>query len=816
MIHDLSGIYFSKRSGYSEVKVGASTFAFIVGLIASVPGYAQGTATNPDIASDGLQVSASGGDSTAADNGRIGEIIVTARRREESLQDTPIAISAVSGADLTARGIDTVTDIGDFTPNVRFNAASGISASNATAAIFIRGIGQNDFQLTADPGVGLYLDGVYLSRGVGNVLDVLDIERIEVLRGPQGTLFGRNTIGGAVSVVTRKPSDVLTGKVEATTGSFSRIQLKGSLDIPLADGVYTSFAAFYHNRDGYVEGVGPGAPDLGDTNTLAGRFALRLEPTDRLSVDISLDGTRSREESAPNVAIEINENAQQTQAYNALFSGAPQICLDQSSAARLSDPRCYNNQYALAPYESAATFDAVFPNFIETAQRPFQSASDMDLWGISGTVEWEAADNFSLKSITAYRSVEGFWGRDADYSPLPLVQNVNIWSNEQFSQELQLLGDLVDGRLNWVVGGYFADESGAHNDLVGLNDAIVQSGAVMEAESLAFFGQASFEVIPDLDFTAGLRWTEDKKTFFDDNQQLVRAGFLAGAPLNPDGSPLADGNPLVGEQERSIEASAWTPMVSLAYRWNPDFMTYVSYSEGFKGGGFTQRIFPPLSFIPSFGPETSESYEFGFKADLFDRRARLNGAIFRNDYSDLQVTVQDAILGVAPIIRNAAKSRIEGFELEFDAQPVRGLTLSAGVGYLDARYTDVNLISGTASVTLDDALQNAPDWTLSGSAAYDIDLSGVGTLTPRVDWSYRSEIANDAANTPQLIQEGYHLLNASIGLLTTDDRILLRAEVRNITDEVYLVAGYNDEFGGVIQGLYGRPREWAISASFEF
>ena len=757
-------------------------------------------------------------ESTAAEEtDGIGTIVVTARRRAESLQDTPISITAVTSEALEQRGINTVTDIGDFTPNVQFNSSVPVSASNATAAIFIRGIGQNDYQLSADPGVGLYLDGVYISRGVGNVLDVLDIERIEVLRGPQGTLFGRNTIGGAVSVVTRKPDDSFGGKLQVTTGTDQRIQVNGVVDIPLAEGVYSNFAGFFHKRDGYVEGIVPGAPDLGDTNTMAGRFALRLEPTSTVTINLSVDGTRTREESAPNVLIEAFEDADAAQIYNGVFSGAPQICANPADPARLSDPRCFNSQWEVGPYAHAGTFESQFPFFQDFGARPYESASDTDIWGFSGTIDWEISDQISFKSITAYRSVEGFWTRDADHTPLSLVQTKNDWEQEQFSQEVQLLGDMVDGRLNWVVGAYYADESGDHRDVVGILDAVFLSGATIDAESLAFFGQATFDILDNLSLTAGIRWTEDQKTFFNDNQVLVRAGVFTGQPLNPDGSGLMDGDPLVGPLGSStIKDTAWTPMVSLSYRWSDALLTYASYSEGFKGGGFTQRVFPPLSFIPSFEPEFSTTYEVGFKSDLLDRRIRLNGAVFRNDYTDLQITVNDPTLGFAPIIQNAGKARIEGFELELDTRFIPELRVQAGVGYLDARYLEVDIRGRSAGVTTDSVLQNAPEWTISAGAAYDIEVDGFGTFTPRVDWSYRSEVANDAVNTAQLIQPGYHLVNVSVNFRGPDEAFGLRAEVKNLTDETYLTSGYLDSFAGIIEGNFARPREWSLSASYRF
>jgi iron complex outermembrane recepter protein len=747
----------------------------------------------------------------------VEEITVTARRRQESLQDTPISISAVTAEGLSQRSIDNVTQIGDFTPNVKFNSSVPVSASNATAAIFIRGIGQNDYQLSADPGVGLYLDGVYISRGVGNILDVLNVERIEVLRGPQGTLFGRNTIGGAVSVVTKKPSDTLGGSLELTTGRFNRAQIKGSIDLPLAQGVYSSFSGFYHNRDGYVKGVLPNSPDLGDTNTYAGRFALRLEPSSDVTIDLAVDGTRSREESAPNVMIAVDETAPAAAYWNAAYSGAPGICTDLTNPARLSDTRCYNSQWALAPYRHGGTFQTISTPFNTFNRHPYQSASDLNIWGASGTIEWKLADGISAKSITAYRKVTGFWTRESDHSPASIIQTNSQWKQDQFSQEVQLLGDAFDKKLNWVIGGYYSDESGNHRDLVEIVDAVFLSGAVLSGKSLAFFGQATYEMVENLNLTAGIRWTQDKKTFNNANQFVVEAGFLTGAPLNPDGSGLQNGDPLMGPlgQTTAIKDEAWTPMVSLSYRWSPELLTYLSYSKGFKGGGFTQRVFPPFANIPSFRPEKSTTYEFGFKSDLLDRRLRLNGALFWNDYSDLQITVNDPTLGFAPIIQNAAKARIKGVELELMARPTDALRIEAGIGYLDAAYRSVDIRALNAGVTKDTRLQNAPKWTLSAGASYEIETP-IGKFTPRVDWSYRSTVYNDAVNTPLLIQDGYHLVNATLAYADDSNAWSVKLGVKNLTKEVYLGSGYADSFGGITEGVYGRPREWYLSVGYKF
>ena len=571
---------------YRNLCLGGCAWAVLAGLTS--PALAQQAAAGEATESVGLE-----------------EILVTARKREERLQDTPIAISAFSAEGIEQRALSRVTDIGDFTPNVKFNSAVPVSASNATAAIFIRGIGQNDYQLSADPGVGLYLDGVYISRGVGNVLDVLNIERIEVLRGPQGTLFGRNTIGGAVNVVTKKPAEEFGGNLELTTGRFNRMQAKMVLDTPIADGLYASFSGFYHKRDGYVKGVIADAPDLGDNDTAAGRAALRWVASDKIEINLAVDGTRSRENSAPNVMIAVNENADAAAYWNAAYSGAAAICTDASNPARLTNPGCFNSQWALAPYKHGGTFsDSTLAAFDEFGGKRYRSASDLDIWGISGTIDWEISESVSLKSITAYRKVTGFWTRDSDHSPASIVQTKNIWTQDQFSQELQLQGTAFGESLKWILGGYYSDEAGNHKDVVQIVDAAFLSGATLDGESTAFFGQATYEFTDALSLTAGIRWTEDKKTFGNANQYVIAAGFLTGAPLNPDGSGLQDGDPLMGPvgEYATIKDKAWTPMVSLSYRWNPSLMTYASYSKGFKGGGFTQRVFPPFANIPSFKP----------------------------------------------------------------------------------------------------------------------------------------------------------------------------------------------------------------------
>jgi iron complex outermembrane receptor protein len=750
-------------------------------------------------------------------NSTIETITVTARHRAELLQDIPISISAITGDALVSRGLQTVTDIGDFTPNVKFNSSVPISASNATAAIYIRGIGQNDYQLSADPGVALYVDGVYISRGVGNVLDLLNVDRIEVLRGPQGTLFGRNTIGGAVSVVTRKPSDTFGGSLDLTTGSFNRAQVKAIVDVPVNDKIFTNASIFYHRRDGYVKGVVPGAKDLGGTDQLAGRFAVRAEPNDRLTVNLALDATREREESAPNVMLAVNENAPAAQVWNALYSGAPGICANPTDVARLTDQRCFNSQWVVGPYRHGGTFTSIMPDFTNYEGKPYRSGSDLNVFGVSAQIDWRISDSVTAQSITAYRRVTGFWTRDSDHSPADIVETRDDWVQDQLSQEFQVIGTSFSKKLNWVAGAYYSSESGNHKDLVNVVDAVFLSGAVLDGRSLAAFAHATYTIVDGLDLTAGIRWTEDRKTFGNVNQYIIDAGFLTGAPLNPDGSGVVSGEPLMGPlgMTRTITNRKTTPMASLSYRWSPQLLTYFTYSQGFKGGGFTQRVLP-TGYIPTFEPETSKAYEVGFKSDLLERRIRLNGALFTTNYNNLQITVNDPGLGFAPIIHNAAKSRIRGFELELEAKPIEPLRIEGGVGFLEARYTNVNIDAFNTGVTTKTHMMNAPKWTLSASISYDIAINADGRITPRVDWSYRSKVYNDAVNTPLLVQPGYSLVNAAITHTNERYKYDVSLGVKNITKKLYLVSGYVDNLGGITEGVYGRPREWYLTASKKF
>lgn len=769
------------------------------------------------------------------------EIIVTARKREESLQDTPISVAAFSMEDIEQRGMVDFSDLGEFTPNVVFDFTSAIAAGNSAAIVMIRGVGSADWALPVDPGVGIYLDGVYIARTIGQVMDTVDVERVEILRGPQGTLFGRNTIGGAISVVTRKPeTDRFFGRAEITTGSYDRLDANGYVNVPLNDNLAGSLSFSTRNRDGYVKNLNPEGPDLGDNDEWSGRVALRWTPSNAVTVDLTADYSATREKPAPNVliaAIEDPANPDRGFApFNNFLSGDPQ-CLDTSDPggwristdpARFNNPSCFNDQWAVGPYRTWSSHVSSTPE-LQSDDRfsiRVRPASELNVWGIGGTIEWDLTDNLTFKSISAHRRVEdGFWSRDGGHSGNPahvLVRTANDYEQKQTTQELQLLGSAFAERLSYIIGFYYLEEKGKHLDVVELPlNTVFDSGGTIDNESKAVFAQGTYDITNQLSLTVGARYTDEDKEFAADSTVGIdRNGLVAGLPdcrNNPIPRP-GDGACVLPPEPAQSNTEELQPYVNLSYQWTDDLMTYVSYSEGFKAGAFTQRVFPPATATPVAGPEFVKVYEGGFKSTWANNRLRLNGAVFFTDYTDLQVTANAATgTGSAenPVIglttQNAAEAEILGFELEMTAAPAPQMLLQAGVGYLDAEYTKLD---EGVNFQIEDDLVNAPEWNINVGAQYEYNLGDWGSLTPRMDLSYTSKVANDAKNAPALVQPSYALLNLSLTWRDADDAWSITAAGRNVTDKAYLITGWSGS--GYEEGVYGMPATWSLSLRRNF
>lgn len=787
-----------------------------------------------------LAVSLAGGfvSNVVAQQATLEEIVVTARKTQESLQDTPISIAAFTSKDLEARGMVDFSEIGEFTPNVTFDFTSAISGGNSAAIIMIRGVGSSDWALPVDPGVGLYLDGVYIARSVGQVMDTIDVERIEVLRGPQGTLFGRNTIGGAISVVTKKPTtDELYGRIEGTIGSYDRQDINAYINVPFSDTFAGSLSVSQRKRDGYVKNLFPGAPDLGDNDDLSARMALRWTPSSNVTVDISGDYSTTDEAPAGNVLIGTIEDPDSPISgfapLNNQLSGDPQ-CVDLNDPGRLNNTNCFNDQWAIGAFRTNSSHRSQTPE-LQTDDRfgiSVRPASELDVWGLSGTVEWDISENLTFKSITAHRKIEdGFWSRDSGHAAnqdIILVRTTNLYEQEQTTQEFQLVGSAFDDKLSYVVGAYYFQEEGQHLDVVELVlNTVFDSGGTIDNENTAIFAQGTYDVTDKFSVTLGLRHTDEDKEFVaesvvgidEGNPEFGGAGLVTGLPDCLDQPIPVPGNGacVLPNTPTTQDVTETQPYVNLSYRWSDDLMTYVSYSEGFKGGAFTQRVFPPALVTPQAGPEFVEVYEAGFKSTWADNRVRLNGAVFFNDYTDLQVNVNQATgtgggTVIGTVTANAAAAEIFGFELEMTAVPTAQSLIQVGIGYLDAEY--VELDATVDQLTLDSELVNAPEWNINLAGQYEFDLGTSGTLTTRVDYSYTSEVFNDSTNHPLLREASNSLVNLSATWRDSEELWAVTLAGRNVTDETYLVTGFAGS--GIIEGVYGLPSTWSVSLRRNF
>ncbi|WP_029548466.1 TonB-dependent receptor [Rhizorhabdus wittichii] len=728
------------------------------------------------------------GASTEGEN-ELEVITVTARRQTENLQSTPISITAFSGDRLEAQGITQVNRIQDFTPNLTFANIPSNSGIASNAAVYIRGIGQNDFAPTVEPGVGIYIDGVYLGRTAGGVFDLIDVNSVEVLRGPQGTLFGRNTIGGAINLTTVQPSDEFKLKADIKYGTDDRINVRGMVSGPIAEGIYAKVSGGLFSQDGYVKAPGLGKK-LGNQDTKMIRGALRIAPVDsRFEATIAGDYTRDKSNGAPVTISGIDPTATGSfvtlQNVIATGLGNPADCLTPAAAA---NTQCYNQRLY-----SKDTNYSTGPTF-----------SDLELWSASLTASYDLTDEMQIKSITAIRRINGTFAQDRDGSNLPINHVYDDFTQKQFSQEFQFTGKAFDDRLNWVTGLYFFKEKGKDLNSIDFLVVSAESGGYYDYKNWAAFAQLGYKLTDKLTLTGGLRYTQDRKDYLPD--QFVKSTLAPFLVIPP-------GTRIVPLQTVKADVNKWTPMVNLSYQATRDFMLYATYSQGFKSGGYTPRIFPPEPSLPNFKPETVDSYEAGFKLMALDNRLRLNGAAFYTDYKDMQLLVADATR-VGPFITNAGKARIQGFELETNFAPGDGWRLNAAVGLTDAKFKQLD--AGVQGLTLDSKFVYVSKWTISASGEKEIGLGDNGSLTPHVDWSYRSGFFTNAngINNPELYQPGYSVFNGNVRWQSDSKTFSLTFGVDNIADKKFRTFGdYQPSFGFLMQA-YDRGRQYYVKAGF--
>jgi len=686
------------------------------------------------------------GIASAQDDRVLDEIVVTAEKREASLQDVPIAMTAIAGEKLEKLAIDDMMGLYLQTPGMSFSRAGG------EAQIYIRGIGTDGFGVTVDPSVAVHLDGVYLGRPQMGLAQFLDVERVEVLKGPQGTLYGRNATGGAINIISRKPSDERNGYATLGVGSFERQELKLASNILMDNGWGARLAGRFLKDDGFTDDLEPGgAEEIDDQDMQALRATLTHDNGGRAAVSFIADYTN--------------------------------FVSSNRSARPLDDL-------------SFAVVNGAQPQEFGTTRNDLPTYHDWNTKGLTATVDFALSDSVSLTSITAYRDYESSFFFNTDGTEIEVTRSYFSYESDQISQEFRL-SSTTDRALSWMAGAYYMDEDkeGAlglgrnTHPTFGTVSFIIPN--VDETQALAVFGEVSYQFSEAWSGTLGVRYSDEEKSDFTS----VGAIFGDFTGLESDGT--------VVEFFTRTETKSWTdvsPRAVLTFTPNDDTMIYASITEGFKSGGWNA-----FDGSPAYDPEEVLSFELGIKTDLANGKFRINGSVFAYDYQNLQVsTFQNGLT----VTTNAADASVWGAELEMWAVPIAELTINASIGFLSAEYDDfqsaygrcpsdatpeelagdcLGAAAGAARVVqlAGNTLQNAPELKVNVNATYVIDLAGGSAISLFGQVSHQSEIFHTQFNDPLIGQDDVTLLDARVAWTSSDDKYEVALYGKNLSDEEY-------------------------------
>ena len=800
------------RSGRYGAAIGA-----LASLITLSPAQAQtvmsaGTAGSDPSASASLSDSNSGG---------LQEVVVTAQFRSQRLQDTPIAITAMTAEGLEARGQTTVADIGNFAPNVNISPAT--SANNNGIAAFIRGVGQSSSSFAFEPGVGIYIDDVYYGTTFGANLDLTDLDRVEVLRGPQGTLAGKNSVGGAVKLFSKKPTADGGGFVEVTYGSFNRVDLRASGDFKVSDDWFVRVSGVSKKTDGFFQDLDFGCAHPGEgiaaSPLIGGNCAIGTEggikqQAIRLAIRYAPDDSRLE----VNLVGDYNDDQSEAVASKLVYANNPGV---RSYVA--GDPNAgvpFDGRFITGPrsYTGYATF-ANGGNYTALGFLPYQELpgsyspgreNTAQNYGVAGTVNYALTDHINLVSITAYRDASGFSVFDPDASPLSILLNSSQLTHQQFTQELRATGT-VSSLLDFTVGGFYYDAHDRIQQRIDIPSALLDfvTNDPVENTSKSLFAHTEFHLFEGFDLIGGVRYTKDSKdyTFHRQNPD----GTL------PSGVPLTQ-NFIVAGLDGLVGTYSGTHVdyrVGADYRFNPGLMVYGQVSTGYKGGGVNPTPYVADQVVP-FGPETLTTYEIGLKSDLFDRILRLNADIFYNRYKNLQESIFFCPFSVSTtcaLTTNAGNANVKGSEFEVTLRPIGGLTLNASVGYLDFNYSSVNSETGIAMN------MKAPfnsKWQASGGVEYSVALATYGTLTPRFDVAYQSSFYYNPVNDALNKVDGRSIASARLAYESANQLWGVNFQVTNLFDKFYYTGANENQNYGVATDSVGAPREWSVTVRRKF
>jgi iron complex outermembrane receptor protein len=697
---------------------------------------------------------------------------VTARKREETLQEVPVAVTAFTADSLDKLNVRDLGDLDAQVPNLTIYAARG---SSSTVTAYIRGVGQSDPLWGVDPGVGIYLDDVYIARPQGALLDVFDVERIEVLRGPQGTLYGKNTIGGAIKYISRGLPTETQGRAELTVGNYGQLDAKASIGGAFGEAraLRGRIALASLNRDGFGENVVTG-DDVSDKKIKAARASLGAYVTDDFNLLFAFDW------------------------------------MDDSSGVRGSQ-MLEGNRFVpgAPPMDSRYDVRSGMPN-----------VNDTSMMGASLTANWRINDDWSAKYVLAKRESDTETNIDFDTTQATIADVKAFYADEQVSHEVQLNYD-GGGRHRGVMGLYLFDgEAGGQvlNNFFGLLFGDTQG--TVYTESVALYGDWSFDISDKLKLDLGVRWTDEDK-----RADVLNRGYSDGTYTNPVS--------VAADFDRSINFTNVSPKISLGYQATDDILVYGLATRGFKSGGYNiraQATAVPRSAEP-FDDEVVDSFELGTKMSFLDQRLFLNLSAFHNKYEDIQLSVftaydsdgdgtEDAFFGD---FTNAGKGTVNGVEVEYQFLPTQNWLISGNLAWLDAKYDE--LMYAGLNIADEQEFTNAPEFSGALNIEYRTALANGGRLSARVGYSYQSEVTATTeivrAEVPPngrapIFQDGYGLLSAGV-IWNVNDAWTLSLQGSNLADEEYLTTGYNlNRALGVYTGFYGPPRQYSLTARFEF
>ncbi|MFC3712912.1 TonB-dependent receptor [Sphingoaurantiacus capsulatus] len=703
------------------------------------------------------------------------EIIVTAQRRGESIQDIPIAITALSGDLVEERGYSNLADLDGVVPSLNISTYSGNTRIN------IRGIGNTNTSQASDASVALYKNGVYIGRSIEGGSSFLDMERIEILRGPQGDLYGRNATGGAVSIISKRPTDRLEGEIELGVGSDEQRRAEAILNAPLSDKVGTRFVFAAEKRGGFGTNLATGT-EIDTLDTLAGRGTIEFNPSDTFQLTVIGDYYRARDRSGPFVYLG-----------NGLNNVRPPVL-----AGGVTVPTRIVNGLETA----------INPRNISNEQDPF---NEQDLAAATIEAKFSLSDSIELTSVTGYRDTSYFFKSELDASTalyrtdLPGLNGfTQEESAEQISQELTLVGD--SSGFEWLLGASYFDENVDSEGSIGLAPAItgLRAGARQDIRSYALFGRVAVQILPELRATAGLRWSSEKRRAVEYADRIL-LGVPEGTLVFP---PLCGGLCL---KDQTDKTSAVTPRFTLEYSPTDQAMIYLQAARGFRSGGFSMG-----QFSPAYDPEFVWSYEAGVKYTSLDRAFRLNLAAFHYDYSNLQIT---STRGGFVRTANAADSTVNGLEVETVLAPTDGLNFDIAYAYLDAQYDELIAVDNITNVSRNlsgNVLPNTSKHAVTAGINLDIPLEA-GQVKARGEMRYKDDVFLDFYNRPVQEQEAYTQINASIGFTTKDERWSFDVYGRNLTDKLIVTTTFLSTGTGFPRNaLLAPPRTFGVRVRYRF